>query len=420
MQARWFRPILWGLATLFLVATGGPVKAQDLYIRNRPVRDAVVRGQEHFVPLEDLERYLTAAEIERLELDLESGAIFVDGEPLAETIMFGEPARLPLVAVARALGFTRRANPELATVDLLSPQAVKAKERIPQTREGGRDYQIAKAVTAKLLDKKGLDGDPEAAARVTRIGNELVAVSRMPSLIWHFHVLADPTPNACTAGPGFVIITRGLLDLGLNDDELAGVLAHEIAHGTLRQLEKRLHLHEEMWGLEAQADRLQTIESALQDRIRALQSSEQALLSQLQSARQGNESNSYSALASQLSSCRARLSRLMLQLETVQTRRIQNAREWRYHNDQANSPFWRNAKELDADIQGMRLVVEAGYSADGLIRALLKISGAGFQEFGDSSLRPDMGASDSHPSLPTRIKLLEKVLQDWRNSGWNR
>ena len=68
----------------------------------------------------------------------------------------------------------------------------------------------------------------------------------------------------------------------------------------------------------------------------------------------------------------------------------------------------------------MRLVVEAGYPADGLIQALLKISRAGFQEFGDSSLRPDMEASDSHPSLPTRIKLLEKVLQDWRNSGWNR
>ncbi len=420
MQARWFRAILLGMATLFLVAGGGPATAQDLYIRNRPVRDTVIRGQEHFVPLEDMERYLTAAEIERLELDLESGAIRVDGEPLAETIMPGEPARLPLVAVARALGFTHRVNPELATVDLLSPQALKAKERIPQTREGGRDYQMAKVKTARVLAEMGRDGDPEEAARVTRIGNELVAVSRMPSLFWHFHVLADSTPRAFTPGPGFVLITRGLLNLDLSDDELAGILAHEIAHGTLRQFEKQLHLKENMRILEGQAGNLQAAESALLDRIRALQSSEQTLIAHCRLAQQYGDAGSYYALSSRLSACQDELSRLISRLKTVQARRIQNAQDWRHNENQANSPFWRNAEELDADIQGMRLAVEAGYSAEGLRRGLLKVSQAGFQQFGESSLRSDLEGSDSHPPLPTRLQLLEKVLQDWRNSGWNR
>jgi hypothetical protein len=420
MEARWVRNILWGLVGLLLTTGAGPATAQDLYIRNRPVRDAVIRGQERFVPLEDIERYLNASEIERLELDLESGAIRVDGEPLAETILAGEPTRLPLVAVARALGFTQKSSPEIGTIDLLSPQAVKAKERIPQTHEGGRDYQFAKVATARILAEVGRDGDPEQAARVTRIGNDLVAVSRMPSLFWHFHVLADSSPDAFTPGPGFVLVTRGLLDLGLEDDELAGILAHEIAHGTLRDHEKRLHRTENMQILEGEAGDLKEMESRLLDRIRALQTSERTLIANCRLAQQYGDSGAYFSFSSQLSACQDELNRLLSQLKKVQARRVQNAQDWRHNENQVNSPFWKNARELDADVQGMRLAVEAGFSAEGLRRGLLKVSQAGYQRFGESSLRSDLEGSATHPPLPTRLQLLEKVLQDWKNSGWSR
>lgn len=38
-------------------------------------------------------------------------------------------------------------------------------------------------------------------------------------------------PEACWLGEGVLWVSEGLLDLGLTDDELAGVLAHELAHG---------------------------------------------------------------------------------------------------------------------------------------------------------------------------------------------
>ena len=68
----------------------------------------------------------------------------------------------------------------------------------------------------------------------------------------------------------------------------------------------------------------------------------------------------------------------------------------------------------------MRLAVEAGFSAEGLRRGLLKVSQAGYQKFGELSLRSDLEGSATHPPLPTRLQLLEKVLQDWKNSGWSR
>jgi len=47
---------------------------------------------------------------------------------------------------------------------------------------------------------------------------------------WHFVILDDSLVNAFAAPGGYVFITRGALQLANNEDELAAVLAHEIAH----------------------------------------------------------------------------------------------------------------------------------------------------------------------------------------------
>jgi predicted Zn-dependent protease len=49
-------------------------------------------------------------------------------------------------------------------------------------------------------------------------------------LEWHFGVLDTDSLNAFAAPGGYVFITRGLLHNLRNEAELAGVLAHEIAH----------------------------------------------------------------------------------------------------------------------------------------------------------------------------------------------
>lgn len=71
-------------------------------------------------------------------------------------------------------------------------------------------------------------------ARVSRVGRQLAARSTMPNLPWRFRVIERADANAFALPGGYVYITSGMLRRTHNDSELAGILAHEITHVTLR------------------------------------------------------------------------------------------------------------------------------------------------------------------------------------------
>jgi hypothetical protein len=62
------------------------------------------------------------------------------------------------------------------------------------------------------------------------VGKNLAAQSSRPTLPWTFGVLDSPGFNAVSTPGGYVLVTRGLLASVDNEVQLAGVLAHEIAH----------------------------------------------------------------------------------------------------------------------------------------------------------------------------------------------
>lgn len=80
----------------------------------------------------------------------------------------------------------------------------------------------------------GLVRDEEVSTRVNLIGQTLARSCDRPEMNWRFAVLDDKSINAFSAPDGYVFITRGLYDLARTDDQLAGVIAHEIAHITGR------------------------------------------------------------------------------------------------------------------------------------------------------------------------------------------
>lgn len=71
-------------------------------------------------------------------------------------------------------------------------------------------------------------------SRVSRIGRQLAARSTMPNLPWRFRVVDRSDANAFALPGGYIYITTGMLRRTRNDSELAGILAHEITHVTLR------------------------------------------------------------------------------------------------------------------------------------------------------------------------------------------
>jgi predicted Zn-dependent protease len=93
------------------------------------------------------------------------------------------------------------------------------------------ERKIGAAAGLELIGRYGgLVRDPEIARRVNLIGRGLARYSSRPSLDWCFGVLDSPTVNAFSTPGGFVFITRGLYEQAATDDELAGILGHEIAH----------------------------------------------------------------------------------------------------------------------------------------------------------------------------------------------
>lgn len=81
-----------------------------------------------------------------------------------------------------------------------------------------------------LATNKEWKEDIADAQRVKRIGERLV--KEVPTNKFKFRYFIDESPevNAYACPGGMVVVNRGLLNKVKSDDELAGVLAHEISH----------------------------------------------------------------------------------------------------------------------------------------------------------------------------------------------
>jgi beta-barrel assembly-enhancing protease len=67
--------------------------------------------------------------------------------------------------------------------------------------------------------------------RISEIGNKISkACDKSQNIKYTFRIINDPTINAYAAAGGFIYVNTGLLDILDSEDELAAVLAHEIAH----------------------------------------------------------------------------------------------------------------------------------------------------------------------------------------------
>lgn len=91
--------------------------------------------------------------------------------------------------------------------------------------------QIEKAY--KLVEDKDMQ------ERVEAIGNRLAEACDRKEIIYHFKVLDIDDINAVSLPGGRVYVFKGLVDKCKSDDELAGVLAHEIGHIAARHAIRR-------------------------------------------------------------------------------------------------------------------------------------------------------------------------------------
>jgi predicted Zn-dependent protease len=92
------------------------------------------------------------------------------------------------------------------------------------------EIEIGRGLAAQLLGAAPLVANEPLQRYVNNVGRWLASQTERPGLPWRFGVLEAPQLNAFATPGGTIFITRGLLERMRNEAELAGVLAHEIAH----------------------------------------------------------------------------------------------------------------------------------------------------------------------------------------------
>ena len=97
-----------------------------------------------------------------------------------------------------------------------------------------REQKLGKAVVRELRAKLSLVSDIEINEYLTALGTQLITANPQAQLQFHFLLVNSHRINAFATIGGIVAINSGLFLSADNESQVAGVLAHELAHVTQR------------------------------------------------------------------------------------------------------------------------------------------------------------------------------------------
>jgi predicted Zn-dependent protease len=186
---------------------------------------------------------------------------------------------------------------------------------------------------------------------IERVGYSLVDQVGPNPFEFKFYVIKALDPNAFAIPGGYIFVTTGLIVLAENEQEIAGVLSHEIAHVTQRHVAKMIE----------RSKRLNLATLA-------------AVLAGIIAGRGGVGSQAAVAMAT----------------ATSEALTLKYTREM----------------ETDADQNSLHFLIKAGYDPNGMITFLNKIHRISL------AVSPSIPAYlSTHPAVENRISLLENLLQ---------
>jgi predicted Zn-dependent protease len=102
------------------------------------------------------------------------------------------------------------------------------------------EYQIGRMIVRGLRDQDQILEDPEVAEYIRSLGLKLSSQAHDGAQRFNFFMTKENTINAFALPGGFIGVNAGLFLETKNESELAGVLAHEIAHVTQRHIARSI------------------------------------------------------------------------------------------------------------------------------------------------------------------------------------
>lgn len=133
---------------------------------------------------------------------------------------------------------------------LLAQEPAQEPKRPELSPRDQQEVEFGKKVVAEIEKQYKFITDPEQVERVNRIGQTLAEIARQTPtearygepgpapFEYTFRIIDEKDVNAFSVPGGFIFVNKGLLDFVSSDDELAAVLAHEIAHAAHRHVMK--------------------------------------------------------------------------------------------------------------------------------------------------------------------------------------
>jgi beta-barrel assembly-enhancing protease len=213
------------------------------------------------------------------------------------------------------------------------------------------EQTIGNRAAAKLIHVFGVYNNPDMNKYVQMVGSTVAQFGTRSDVTYHFAILDTDIANAFAMPGGYVFVTRGALRNMKNESELAGVLAHEVAHVDNRHLEREIR-EKKFTGI--------AVETGVE---------------------QGTSSVPYGSL---------------INLDNMLTKALTNV----------FSQGYGPAKESEADKEGTDLAIKAGYQSTGLRDFLQTLSD--LSQKADMQRSTNMFNGHSHPPFPDRIAKLNK------------
>jgi predicted Zn-dependent protease len=104
------------------------------------------------------------------------------------------------------------------------------------------EEKMARSFLKIIFSQFEIIDDPVIADYVSKIGNRIVVGLDKPLFNYHFYVIKTDPYNAFAIPAGYIFINSGLLMAMNDEDELAGILAHEIAHVNARHISQKIEM----------------------------------------------------------------------------------------------------------------------------------------------------------------------------------
>lgn len=153
-----------------------------------------------------------------------------------------------MIPVLAALALSLTAQPSIGRLEALAWQDADSKAEQNHQRDLKSDFEVGARYAVQVERQCKPCTDPEVIKRIQRIGADMADIANQTHSIatwgdkrfnvfnYTFKVIQDDEPNAFSLPGGFVYVQTGLLKIIESDDELAGVIAHEISHAKFRHV----------------------------------------------------------------------------------------------------------------------------------------------------------------------------------------